>query len=100
MLWNDDVYFIDINDGYRRVICATYLLKYLNYLSVANSHSGVDLLGADLGGLQIGGAMGPPGGGAPVAAGGGAGGANLGDLFSLSGGAGLTGGLVESKSVR
>lgn len=37
---------------------------------------------------------------APPVAGGAAAASNLGDLFSLSGGAGLTGGYVEPKSVR
>ncbi|XP_046842266.1 AP-1 complex subunit beta-1-like [Xenia sp. Carnegie-2017] len=59
--------------------------------AISSNHSGVDLLGADLGSLQLGGA---PVGAPPVAAPGG-----LGDLFSLSGGAGLTSGYVAPKAV-
>lgn len=70
---------------------------------MGNSHSGVDLLGGDLGALQLGGPVGGPVGGGgmapPVQAGGAVPATNLGDLFSLSGGAGLTGGYVGPKSL-
>ncbi|XP_028391800.1 LOW QUALITY PROTEIN: AP-1 complex subunit beta-1-like [Dendronephthya gigantea] len=66
--------------------------------AMSNSHSGIDLLGADLGGLQLGGgvsgAPAPPNAGVVPGSSGG-----LGDLFSLSGGAGLTAGHVTSKEV-